>query len=49
LIDQVVEEIRAENERERKVAPAVTIARVVPVQRAQPRKPTLLAFTKAAG
>ncbi|MDE3137002.1 MAG: hypothetical protein KGL59_10545 [Acidobacteriota bacterium] len=48
LIDQVVEEIRAERERERKIAPAA-IARVVPVRPAQPRKSAVLAFTKAAG
>lgn len=49
LIDQVVEEIRADRERERKLAPAVAAVRVVPVRRVQPHKPALLAFTKAAG
>jgi hypothetical protein len=49
LIDQVVEEIRAERDRERKLAPAVAIPRVLPVRPARPRKPALLAFTKAAG
>ena len=48
LLDQVVEEIRADRERERKIAPAA-LARVVPVRPAQPRKPAVLAFTKAAG
>ena len=49
LIDQVVEDIRAERERERKIAPAAAVARVVPVRPAHPRKPAMLAFTKAAG
>jgi hypothetical protein len=49
LLDQVVEEIRSEREHERKMVPAAAIARVVPVRPAHPRKPALLAFTKAAG
>lgn len=47
VIDQVVEEIRANRESERKPAPA--LARLVPVRRGRPREAALLAFTKAAG
>jgi hypothetical protein len=49
VIDQVVEEIRAGRETDRKPAPVAALARLVPVRRARPRDSALLAFTKAAG
>lgn len=49
VIDQVVEEIRADRRVERKPAPVAVPSRAVPVRRARPREAALLAFTKAAG